>query len=1514
MDFNTLQKLVGVTNNKFAKKTLSLHRDNFPDSLAAFFIHGYQNHPINLSNVRLVECDAQQQRIHFTGKGDYLNVPGAEASLQCLIDEHGQVQLIISYQLLGANPGPGDWTFSKSFPNLPQTADESGYLLFNRQTGETWQKQRVLLDDFFFFNASFVVSSNALADPLTERQLQPGINFIGQVRPEGAAAIVAKAFQVTAGLPVSGTIRRPLEGETTSAVRAKYHNQGTHLRFPWSITDPVPGIVLTIDTDMASSFGNNAVRITGNGLKVYTPIDNEWTFNDTNPPFQPMQAMTGEVSLPEANICTAITMPWEPGIAQWYGMAHCEGITLANLASMAGISGDKNGLLSHLPQALQKSAKALGRLELTGFNLLVDYREEITVKELTMTIAMPEFTWEIWPDRFQLRDIGCIFKIRQPFSTGQRQITSKLTAAMDVGDVHCHVSASSTDHFAFYASMDRGQSIPLGQLLQKYAPKIPLPAELTVSSLKLGVEPGKAYSMAMAMDEQHGTFTIPLGPTTLAVEDLSMYVNYQHGQGFSGSFSGKTMLNDNVLRLNYDTPGDVLIYSYLPKTSLRAILKTLTAGELTLPTSFDLDLEHNTLQLQKNDKDYTFWLATEVHDTGTLVLQIGRQTGQWGAAFGLALNKPELSRLPGLQALKFIDDQLTLSEVTLLVSSFDSPTFSFPQLASFNNPSLQASSIPMPAAGSVVKGFNGHAKLTLDTGDKTVKLLRQVLGLDPSLQVTLQVASAPGEATRLYTSIETKLAGKYPLSARFGFIAEKGSVSLYLTGQLTVKIARQPVNFAMAMSVLPGGVFFAGSAAGTVRFGNLKLSNMGLALGINWGGVPSVGIAAQIDTRRFSSSIALVVDSTNPAKSVLAGSISQLSLADITREFAKVSKLPSAVQKSFKSIKLRSTRTFTIAASTVSALDNKDYGAVSAAFGAEDVVIPDTSEMLLIVVRKKGRIWSLTDMSQGMRHYTVTLKDKTLEVAITPQLYLAPSGARMGELTFTQGYFLSGCLQILGQRWATQVEISNGKGIAATSYMTQPLQFVNKDFFRFSDYDNKRGPMISLSSFCQPRHEIPALRNPHIALSGRLRLLGQESAAFANITTRGVDIMVESDSSTILKENFIRGSYDLDWKIQGSVGTLSDIFLSGAINFQLKGKFELARLLKVRADLGKLKVNTLANSEIELGYQNQKAFIDLDGRFQFAGEHFAFHLEADASNTQINHLGNSVLNEIKQVVTHIYDSAEKWLQGVDDGMVELAKSAGSVGKALKSGYRHSAQEATKLLHKSGRSAEQIGNELKSGFGSSAKQAVKLLKDVGATSDDIGRMASKTYRQSARQTARLMKDVGMGADQITKALGKVFQSSGKDIARTLRDIGHSPQTIAHCLDKITRAKPQDIARQMKEAGLRPGDIGNALKGIGHSDEMVAKLLKGAGFKVKDVAKVLRQSWKFSGENGAKLLRKIGYGSSDIAQMLKAKDVWNQGSKDISKALKKAGFSDKTVKSAMKSAGVALKTIEKAFSWL
>ena len=175
----------------------------FPIPCPIFFTLCYNDRTLSLTQIQLAKNDEKNQRIEITGVGSYLEVPNVKSRLESWLDENNQVQLTVCYQLVGANPGPNEWRFSKSFPDLPKTPDESQPILFDRETGESWQKERVPLDDFAFFNASFVASSCEIEDSQSQQPLKKGINFLAKIRPEGPLAIAANAFKVTTELPVA---------------------------------------------------------------------------------------------------------------------------------------------------------------------------------------------------------------------------------------------------------------------------------------------------------------------------------------------------------------------------------------------------------------------------------------------------------------------------------------------------------------------------------------------------------------------------------------------------------------------------------------------------------------------------------------------------------------------------------------------------------------------------------------------------------------------------------------------------------------------------------------------------------------------------------------------------------------------------------------------------------------------------------------------------------------------------------------------------------------------------------------------------------------------------------------------------------------------------------------------------------------------------------------------------------------------------------------------------------------
>ncbi|WP_298373046.1 hypothetical protein [Azospirillum sp.] len=79
----------------------------------------------------------------------------------------------------------------------------------------------------------------------------------------------------------------------------------------------------------------------------------------------------------------------------------------------------------------------------------------------------------------------------------------------------------------------------------------------------------------------------------------------------------------------------------------------------------------------------------------------------------------------------------------------------------------------------------------------------------------------------------------------------------------------------------PNGVLVSGSYTGSalkVSFGVglVQLTDLALAVGIDFEGVPSVGLAATADFCGHGASVAVMIDSTNPMQSILVGSVSDI--------------------------------------------------------------------------------------------------------------------------------------------------------------------------------------------------------------------------------------------------------------------------------------------------------------------------------------------------------------------------------------------------------------------------------------------------------------------------------------------------------------------------------------------------------------------------------------------------------------------------------------------------------------
>src|SRR5207244_2921056 len=145
---------------------------------------------------------------------------------------------------------------------------------------------------------------------------------------------------------------------------------------------------------------------------------------------------------------------------------------------------------------------------------------------------------------------------------------------------------------------------------------------------------------------------------------------------------------------------------------------------------------------------------------------------------------------------------------------------------------------------------------------------------------------------------------------------------LFLSGTLTVKVLGSPQTFDVLGTFSPGGMMMAASMKGATAldFKVFKLSNVAVQIGVDWVGVPSLGLAGTIDVKSFESSLAVFFDSTDPAKSMVAGSLSPLTLKDVMDTMLGPL-LKTPLDDVLKTVSIQGTHTFTIPGTLAPDLD-----------------------------------------------------------------------------------------------------------------------------------------------------------------------------------------------------------------------------------------------------------------------------------------------------------------------------------------------------------------------------------------------------------------------------------------------------------------------------------------------------------------------------------------------------------------------------------------------------------------
>lgn len=1129
------------------------------------------------------------------------------------LDENNNVQMRLKYTLRDASPGPDDWIFSDSFSDLPATID--------------WNKPAksasiVALDKLQLFNSSYIVSTQEQKDPDLNVPLVNGVNFVSNLFPKGILGIIESTFNQSQALTFFGPIILP----TTVPVPPR-----EPFTFPWQDVDSVPGLHLSAilsDIDLGSNPFSNF------RLQIFSPISNAWLHDNSTQ--TPITAFTGLLTISDSAKINLVA-DYQYGSADLYLIGVGEGLSIANLASMTNIAGPGD-LNTSLPDSLQKLVKPLSSIELKSVGLgfsLSNFPPKISYS--MFSIGLTKIDWQIWEGHFELTGLGCMFELTDPFDSATRRFDVTLNAKTKIEEQEVDIYASSRDKFTLYASMYDAK-IPVGQLLQRYGLDITPPSDLSIDMLRVGIAPMKSYSMSLIMASQPNSWKIPLGETDLQVSNVTLALTYPKGGPVSGNFGGELSVDGiGSFSANYSLSGDFNAFTSVPKITLNQIVQALSLHTVSLPTGFDLEFDNSYAMIQHSSTSSMFLMSTTLSDYGTVAFQAlksSETSGRWGFALGINLGTGSVAAINNtLAPLSSLLALFELQKLVMVASSFDATGFSFPGTEQFKQPAISSRKVTLPAqSNGVIAGLNIYGQWTLDTGNKKQKLLQQLLGLDPTLGITLQVGTDPLANSALYVSYSGKLMDM-PLVAKVGARMRNKVPEFFVSGSLIAKIQKSDQTFTVTMLFTPNGAFAAGTMQGDkpvdFYFENVKvfsLGNLAVELGVSYEGVPAVGLAGTIFAKNFMSSIAVFFDSSSPGQSMVAGAVSDLHMGDVL-ETLTGGYIPSEIDKVLNEVSIEGTHSFTLPGSILDSFKKRDFVSISQAFAQVGITIPSASQQILLGEGADENTWFLTNLADNMRHYQLSKSGDTFTVEINAQMYCAPQATAIGEMHFDPGFYLNGKLNFFGLYVTATIEVNPGKGIAVDAQMSEII-LGDKNLFSISAAQGSGGPIVSISTFSQPSQPVPEFRDPHFYVNGQVTILGLSRSVFVNINNSGASFDLKGD---LLPGGIITGELD---------GTFDSL-----TNANVKGDVKVAVNTVDLGPLGKFDINTGAAGSLGVSINGSTLGAGLTAGFVLGGDYFNLpKISINVKTGSLAELPSMVFNAIKDFLVDLFTDPKKWVE------------------------------------------------------------------------------------------------------------------------------------------------------------------------------------------------------------------------------------------------------------------------------
>lgn len=1422
LDIAALDQAVSVTD-----ETLTVNASLLPDAPFAGLVNDF--HAGQTVIVSHATKTATSDTVTVSGTASLLGVTDVATTATFAITGSG-VAATIRFSLIGDVPGAHPWSFSTSFPDLPKIP-----------TAYPGPATQSALDGLLLTNAAFVYTNIVGVDAETGAPLQPGMNFVAHIAPAGVIGLFGALLAPGKIFVVYGTIVMP----GTLPTQPLGVNS-----LPWSGTVRAPGILLQVALGIETDLGK--LHLDSTALSIYTPASQEWLVKNRS--WAPVQAVTTRLTLPttaganDPAIKVALAAILTPGLDCVTLSGAFTGFSIGNLARLTDLANGHD-LLDALPAEVRNN---LGAVTLNQINIAINTAINAnSIREVYIVVGLAE-TWTPVAG-LSVGDLQAGFYVDQPF-TANRSLTVQLDGTLTVAGAAFDIRTRMPG-FNIRALLERDATLSLKELFSTYLPGLPAPPDLIVNEMQVIVAPGQDYSFWSRMADDPG-WALDLGPTPMVISNVELSVEKPVSGDVSGGFSGTLDFDDTLtLDVTYQIPGDFSIRAELPTVTLKKLITRLadTTG-LNLPNDFDITFSNTYVLIERAGAGLQFGAATQIADFGTLAFA-ARRDSKWGFALGIDLDtdlKSAAARLPLLQPVTAFQDFMGLERLMLVLSSLQTPGFEFPDLSKFNAPfDITNQRLKLPAQSSgLVQGLNIYAKVNA-AKNEGLKALAKWLGIDMSGTVSVTVAvSLPSPTTnsKVFLPVDTTIQKGTSLVGELGGLLRGPDVGAYLSGKVDTSIEDQNLSFLVSAMVLTNGVLVQGSAIGTLTFGPLQLSNLALMVGMDWEGVPSLGVAATVDVENLEGSVAVFFDSVDPVKSLLAGSISDLSIASVARALAGGATLPAELADILDKVGLKSIKAFNIPANAVhDALTGRNLTTLSSCFQQYgQMSIPGDTKGLLLVANTDGRTWHLTDL-KTCTHYTMTLQRDLVQVDMQPQLYIAPSDTWLGDMHFPQGLHVIGEIDYLILQAQIKIEVDISRGVAADATL-KPITLINGDFFALTGTGGE-GPKLSLSTYDQPANPDPKLRGPHLIVASTLRFLGLDiSSVYLSVCSSGLEFHVDQQVGPVLH-------LQLDGRVIG----LTDMSAGGKVDLGIRKSLNLG-------PLGSLNLDVMVTGALTAGVSDNNGSALLTAGFEFQGHTFnlpKFNLPFDG----LGRLASLVGDAVEAAIRDYLNVAGQWLDWAKRNVIQGIEGADQIAKVLASVFNEDANAVARALQSVGYSISDIGGAIESVFSLNGPQLVHVLSSIGGSIGEIANTLSRLFGPDSTAIAQALLTGGFPLPAVIGVVHSLVNDPTQ-VVKILAALGQDPASIASSLVSVWGMGPQIVLKALETAGYGPDTLARVASSVFNlGAEQVASLLNQMGLPGDQIAGVLKNVYGWTADQVTGFLKDtLGYGSDAVKAVL------------------------------------------------